>query len=182
MGESADDDLVARLVGEHERAYRAAWLILRDSHQAEEAVQEAFLRVWRFRGSLPAGDAIRPWMYRVVVNTSISALRHDRPRRASEVAMPAGDLGPTAAGGQDPGTAAEDADRASTMAEALGDLPEHLRVPVILHYWIGLSEKEIATAIGRRPGTVKSRLHDARSRLAADPRVNAARLAAGGEG
>ncbi len=175
MREHGDDDLVAKLVGEHDRAYRAAWLILRDAHQAEEAVQEAFLRVWRFRDSLPSGEAVRPWLYRVVVNTSISALRHDRPRRTSEVAMPV-DLAP----GVD--TQFEDADRAALMAEALGDLPEHLRVPVVLRYWIGLSEKEIATAIGRRPGTVKSRLHEARARLGADPRVTANRVAAGGDG
>jgi RNA polymerase sigma-70 factor (ECF subfamily) len=180
MRERGDDDLVARLVGEHERAYRAAWLILRDAHQAEEAVQEAFVRVWRFRSSLPSGDAIRPWLYRVVVNTSISALRHDRPRRASEVAMPDEDRG---LGGTEPvEDAVMAADQAATMAAALGDLPEHLRVPVILRYWIGLSEKEIATAIGRRPGTVKSRLHDAKARLAADPRLTAARRMAGGEG
>ena len=180
MRERADDDLVARLVAEHERAYRAAWLILRDQHQAEEAVQEAFLRVWRFRSSLPSGDAIRPWLYRVVVNTSLSALRHDKPRRASEVAMPEGERG--LRGTEDVAAAVEAADQAATMAAALGDLPEHLRVPVVLRYWIGLSEKEIATAIGRRPGTVKSRLHDARSRLAADPRIAATRHTAGGEG
>ena len=180
MREHGDDDLVARLVGEHERAYRAAWLILRDQHQAEEAVQEAFVRVWRFRSSLPTGDAIRPWLYRVVVNTSISALRHDKPRRASEVAMPEGEHG---LGGTEPvEAAAEAADQAATMAAALGDLPEHLRVPVVLRYWIGLSEKEIATAIGRRPGTVKSRLHDAKARLAADPRIATTRRTAGGEG
>jgi predicted RNA polymerase sigma factor len=48
-------------------------------------------------------------------------------------------------------------------------LPDHLRVPVILRYWTGLSEHQIAQAIGRRPGTVKSRLHEARRRLAQDP-------------
>ena len=57
--------------------------------------------------------------------------------------------------------------------DALDDLPDHLRVPAVLRYWTGLSEKEIAVAIRRRPGTVKSRLHDARRRLAADPRIKA---------
>jgi len=42
---------------------------------------------------------------------------------------------------------------------------------VVLRYYAGLSEREIATAIRRRPGTVKSRLSDARRRLAADTRV-----------
>ena len=146
-----EDALVARLIGEHDRAYRAAWLVLRDRELAQDAVQEAFLRVWRFRSALPAGDAIRPWLYRVVVNTAISSLRHERrrpePREASEQ------------------THEVDPVEALVVADALATLPEHLRIPVVLRYWVGLSEKEIAAAISRRPGTVKSRLHEARTRL-----------------
>lgn len=51
---------------------------------------------------------------------------------------------------------------------ALARLPETLRVPVVLRYYAGLSEREIAIAIHRRPGTVKSRLHEARRLLGAD--------------
>jgi len=158
MGNRDDDRLVAWLLDEYGRAYRAAWLVLRDRQLAEDAVQEAFLRVWRFRGSLPAGDAIRPWLYRVVVNTAISSLRHEQLRTERE---------PLA----DSPSADRDPDEALLVAAALADLPEHLRVPVVLRYWVGLSEKEIATAIGRRPGTVKSRLHEARARLSGDLRL-----------
>jgi RNA polymerase sigma-70 factor (ECF subfamily) len=159
VGQKDEDELVGRLVMEHDRAYRAAWLVLRDRHLAEEAVQEAFLRVWRFRSSLPAGDAIRPWLYRVVVNTAISSLRHERPRRDAELAA-----------GVDELVSADPVD-SMVIVDALADLPEHLRIPIVLRYWAGLSEKEIATAISRRPGTVKSRLHEARSRLANDLRL-----------
>jgi RNA polymerase sigma-70 factor (ECF subfamily) len=159
VGDHTEDALVDQLVNEHQRAYRAAWLVLRDRQLAEDAVQEAFLRVWRFRGSLPTGEAIRPWLYRVVVNTAISALRHERPRHDREAAAATEDIG------------AHDPVEAIVVAEALADLPEHLRIPVVLRYWVGLSEKEIATAISRRPGTVKSRLHEARTRLASDLRL-----------
>jgi RNA polymerase sigma-70 factor (ECF subfamily) len=155
-----EDDLVVRLVGEHDRAYRAAWLVLRDKHLAEEAVQEAFLRVWRFRGSLPSGDAIRPWLYRVVVNTAISSLRHEQTRKERE-----------AEAAVDRAEARHDLTESMVILDALADLPEHLRIPVVLRYWVGLSEKEIATAISRRPGTVKSRLHEARNRLSNDVRL-----------
>src|SRR4051794_41351395 len=155
MGNRDDDELVDRLLEEHERAYRAAWLVLRDRQLAEDAVQEAFVRMWRFRGSLPAGDAIRPWLYRVVVNTAISALRKERPHRALE---PSDERDVVVDDGRDPA-------ETITVLDALATLPEHLRVPVVLRYWVGLSEKEIATAISRRPGTVKSRLHEARARL-----------------
>lgn len=155
MGQRHEDDLVARLIGEHDRAYRTAWLVLHDRALAEETVQEAFLRVWRFRGALPEGDAIRPWLYRVVVNTAISVRRHEQKRPERE---------PLAAPPADPA----DPDDTIAIADALNRLPEHLRIAVVLRYWVGLSEKEIAAAISRRPGTVKSRLHEARTRLSQD--------------
>jgi RNA polymerase sigma-70 factor (ECF subfamily) len=163
MQDTNGDELVASLVAEHDRAYRAAWLVLRDADLAQEAVQEAFLRIWRFRSALPAADAIRPWLYRVVVNTAITALRRERSREARE-AIAAREHVATV----DP---TDSSVREWTVADALADLPEHLRVVIVLRYWVGLSEKEIATAISRRPGTVKSRLHDARSRLSLDVRV-----------
>ena len=64
-------------------------------------------------------------------------------------------------------------ERAVIVRRALDDLPDHLRTVVVLRYWTGLSEREIATAIRRRPGTVKSRLHEARRRLADQPRLGA---------
>ena len=159
VGHGDADELVTRLVAEHDRAYRAAWLVLRDRQLAEDAVQEAFLRIWRFRGSLPTGDAIRPWMYRVVVNTAISAWRKERPRLERERAA-----------ATHTETSADPIESLAVL-DALAALPEHLRVPVVLRYWVGLSEKEIATTIDRRPGTVKSRLHEARTRLANDLRL-----------
>ena len=61
---------------------------------------------------------------------------------------------------------------AGTVLAALARLPLSLRVPVVLRYYADLSERDIALAIGRRPGTVKSRLHEARRRLAADPALS----------
>jgi RNA polymerase sigma-70 factor, ECF subfamily len=167
----APDELVAWLAEDYARAYRTACLVLRDADEAEDAVQDAFLRVWRFRDAVPQGEGRRAWLYRVVVNACVSAIR----ARQSRTRLDDGDLGlegvvDPAPG---PGAAAERSALAGTVLDALAELPEHLRVPVVLRYWTGLSEKEIAVAIDRRPGTVKSRLHDARQRLAADPRLSA---------
>ncbi|MGQ0431545.1 MAG: RNA polymerase sigma factor, partial [Microthrixaceae bacterium] len=52
----ASTDLEALLIEGYGRAYRTAYLIMRNPADAEEAVQEAFLRVWRFRDALPADD------------------------------------------------------------------------------------------------------------------------------
>ncbi len=64
---------------------------------------------------------------------------------------------------------AERSEVADTVLAALQRLPVSLRVPVVLRYYADLSERDIAVAIGRRQGTVKSRLHEARLRLANDP-------------
>jgi RNA polymerase sigma-70 factor (ECF subfamily) len=160
------DDLADWLAESYPTAYRTACLILRRPADAEDAVQEAFLRVWRFRDAIPAGTGRRAWLYRVVVNASLSRLRAERPWRDRHVLE---DEPPAAE--PDPELEALVAGRSADVLAALAELPEMLRVPVVLRYYAGLDEREIATAIRRRPGTVKSRLFDARRRLAADPRV-----------
>lgn len=165
------DDLEQLLIEGYGRAYRTAYLLVRDPVDAEEAVQEAFLRAWRFRDALPSGDGFQPWLYRVLVNTCYSQLRRDIPRR--DRTTDDGDLDQIATAGPLPEDAATGRTVADAVVAALADLPDALRVPAVLRYWTGLSEKEIAVAIRRRPGTVKSRLHEARRRLAADPRIAA---------
>ena len=166
-----DDELEAWLARDYATAYRTACLVLRDPHEAQDAVQEAFLRVWRFRASVPDGDGRTGWLYRVVVNACISRVRAQQSRTGKD-AGPAG-LELLADAGTSTAELAEHAQLAVDVVAALADLPEHLRVPLVLRFYAGLSEKEIAVAIDRRPGTVKSRLHDARQRLALDPRLAA---------
>jgi RNA polymerase sigma-70 factor (ECF subfamily) len=152
-------------------SFRTACLILGNRADAEEAVQEAFLRAWRFRDSLTDVPSIRPWLYRVVVNSCYSKLRREIPHRDRR----AGDepLAHLAADGAGPEASAERGEVADTVLAALARLPLSLRVPVVLRYYADLSERDIARAIGRRQGTVKSRLHEARRRLAADPSMSA---------
>ncbi len=152
-------------------AYRTACLVLRDGHEAQDAVQEAFLRVWRFRSSVPAGEARRAWLYRVVVNACMSRLRTTRSRVGRDDGPE--ELAALPDAGRSPHELAEATRLADDVLAALAALPEHLRVPLVLRFYAGLSEKEIAVAIDRRPGTVKSRLHEARQRLAQDRRLAA---------
>src|SRR5580700_2281684 len=148
-------------------SFRTACLILGNRSDAEEAVQDAFLRAWRFRDSLTSVPSIKPWLYRVVVNSCYSKLRQEVPHRDHRAGdeplahLPSPDL--------DPALAAQRTEVAETVLAALQRLPVSLRVPIVLRYYADLSEKDIALAIGRRQGTVKSRLHEARRRLAADP-------------
>jgi RNA polymerase sigma-70 factor, ECF subfamily len=152
-------------------SFRTACLILGNRADAEEAVQDAYLRAWRFRDSLSNVPSIKPWLSRVVVNSCYSKLRREIPhrdRRGGEDAL-AHLPGP----GRDPEASAEHGEVAEAVLAALGRLPVSLRIPVVLRYYADLSERDIALAIGRRQGTVKSRLHEARRRLAADPALSA---------
>jgi RNA polymerase sigma-70 factor (ECF subfamily) len=157
------NDLESWLEECYPRSFRTACLILGNRFDAEEAVQEAYLRAWRFRSSLTSEPDIKPWLYRIVVNSCNSKLRREIPhrdRRSGEE-----ELGGVSATGD----RSTDVALSGDVARALRDLPLHLRVVVILCYYADLSEREIATAIGRRPGTVKSRLHEARRMLAEHP-------------
>lgn len=147
-------------------AYRSACLILGSSSDAEEAVQEAFLRMWRFRAAIPSGDGARPWLFRVVMNSCYSLARKEQRAKRHRADASATDEPADAAIAPDDLAVADATARAVRLA--LVRLPEHLRIPVVLRYYAGLSEKEIAVAIHRRPGTVKSRLHEARRVLGAD--------------
>ena len=159
-------DLTTWLRDGYPQCVRTAYLILGNRLDAEDAVQEAFLRAWKFRDSLSTESSVKPWLYRVVVNTCNSRLRREIPhrdRRANEehlsVLVTADDV-------------ASRVGQSHDVVRALDDLPDHLRVVTVLRYYADLSEREIAIAIGRKSGTVKSRLHEARRLLAQHPALH----------
>jgi len=156
-------DLALMLEESYPQSVRTAYLILGNRPDAEDAVQEAFLRAWKFRNSLAKETSVRPWLYRVVVNTCNSKLRQDIPRRERSGTEHELDITPVGDEAFDRFAASND------ITRALKDLPVHLRIVIVLRYYAELSEREIAIAIGRKPGTVKSRLHEARRRLADHP-------------
>ena len=166
-----EQDLETWLEQGYVASFRTACLILGNRADAEEAVQEAFLRAWRFRASLASVPRIQPWLYRVVVNACYSKLLQEIPHRDHRAYD--APLAHIAGRGQDPDTMAQHSQVAETVLHALQQLPVSLRVPVVLRYYADLSERDIALAIGRRPGTVKSRLHEARRRLGEDPSIAA---------
>ncbi|MDQ2726586.1 MAG: RNA polymerase sigma factor [Actinomycetota bacterium] len=177
-GDQEPDELADWLSVGYETAYRTAYGLLRNRTDAEDAVQEAFLRAWRFRAAVPSGEGVQPWLYRVVVNACLSKLRRDGRYRATVVSMgdePTSHPARCAPAGSDaendPEGRALDRATQDLVLDALADLPENLRVVVVLRYYGALSEREIATVIHRRPGTVKSRMHEARARLSADGRL-----------
>jgi RNA polymerase sigma-70 factor (ECF subfamily) len=170
-GQNSTDELARWLDDSYLPSFRTACLLLGNRADAEEAVQEAFLRAWRFRASLGTGSSLKPWLYRVVVNTCCSKLRQEVPHRDRRAdASPLEDMASTA---PSPDEEMWRTELTRDVLRAVHDLPLHLQVAVVLRYYAELTEREIAVAIGRRPGTVKSRLHEARRLLAAHPTLRA---------
>jgi RNA polymerase sigma factor (sigma-70 family) len=139
---------------------RTAYLILGNRPDAEDAVQDAFLRAWRFRDALNDRASMKPWLYRVVVNSCYSRLRREIPHR--DLRAHHDELSTMS----DRDDAVARVTTAFDVNRALADLPPHLRVVVVLRYYADLTERDVATAIGRPVGTVKSRLSEARRQLA----------------
>ncbi len=158
-------DLAAWLDEGYPQSVRTAYLILGNRPDAEDAVQEAFLRAWKFRDALAQESSFKPWLYRVVVNACNSKLREEIPHRDRR----------GEADGLESVVVDDTSNRVALshdVRRALADLPVHLRIVIVLRYYADMSEREIAIAISRKPGTVKSRLNEARRRLALHPALS----------
>jgi len=150
----AYDDLFRR---HRDRVARAAYLLLGDAAEAQDAAQDAFLVGWRDLRRLRDPERFRAWVTGIALNLC------RRRRRAA-----ARDPGRRAH--VDPAAAADDgADAVLLRIEvrrAVDALPRPMREAVVLRFYCGFSEAEMALALGIAVGTVKSRLGRARSRLA----------------
>lgn len=131
---------------QYEAMVRVAFLLVGTRAEAEEVVQDAFARMELRWGRLdnPAG-----YLRRCVVNRSNDILRRRRLEERFRLL-------------RRPETTELEADE---LGDALAMLPPKRRAAVVLRYYEGLREHEIAEALGVRPGTVKSMLHRALAQL-----------------
>jgi RNA polymerase sigma factor (sigma-70 family) len=144
-----------------EVAYRAAYLIVRDGPTAEDVTQEAFIRAFRRLDTFRTGEPFRPWLLRIVTNQALNFVR-GRSRRAAMLSRFARQAGAEIPSPQRQVEAAADA---AVVLRALNELRPDDRLVLYLRHFLDLSESEIAAAIGRPRGTVKSRQHRALRRL-----------------
>jgi RNA polymerase sigma factor (sigma-70 family) len=156
-----DEEALGALYDRYDRAaYGLAVRILRDRALAEDAVQEAFLAVWRSAGSFSA-DRAKPstWILTLVHRRAVDLVRREERRRADpidDVAHPAGEA-----------TDEEAALRSQRRAvqEALRRLPDEQREALELAYYGGFSQSELAERLGQPLGTIKSRMFTGLARL-----------------
>ncbi len=149
------------------QATRAADLIVRDRALADDIVQTAFLRVYERIDQFDASRPFAPWFLRIVVNDAVKAAtrreRHVSLETHVDEEIRLADLLPDPAPG--PVDAAETAELREAVWAAVGKLTPAQRSAIVLRYYLGLSEDEIADEFAAPPGTIRWRLHAAKERL-----------------
>ena len=150
--------------------YRTALRMTKDADDAEDLVQETYIRALRFRHQFRPGTNLKAWLFRILTNTFINLYRRKAARpqftdvegldeyvlynRMAELQSPSS--------GSDPEREVLDRVMDTEVKQALDELPEHFRTAVLLADIEGFSYKEIAEILHIPIGTVMSRLHRGR--------------------
>lgn len=146
------------------RAYGVAVRILRDSALAEDAVQDAFLTVWRQAATYDrARGKVSTWILTLVHRRAVDLVRRQNRFNALPVELAAVEPLTPVDGGADEGVELQAA--RSEVQAALRTLSSAEREVLDLAYWGGLTQSEIASALGIPSGTVKSRTFNALAKL-----------------
>ena len=131
--------------------YRLALCRMRNAADAEDVYQDVFLRLFGQDTADWDAERVKAWLIRATLNRCADLYRF-RLRRPT---LPLEEVADIAA----------DNGEAAALWEAVGRLPDKLRVPVHLHYGEGYSTEEIAALLSVPPATVRTRLHRARGKL-----------------
>lgn len=167
-----DREAFGRLVKRHHRRVYAAALHITGSHSdADDVVQEAFVRAWKGLSTFDGRADFFTWMYRITINTALNALRSDK--RGAALQQKSGTEAAHVGGrpealGQDGATPAQSVQRASEVQrvlDAVASLSQSLRVTLVLATIEELPHKQIAEILEIPEGTVAWRVNEARRLL-----------------
>ena len=143
------------------RVYRLAYRLTGNQHDAEDLTQEVFVRVFRSLSSYTPGT-FEGWLHRITTNLFLDLVR--RRSRIRFDALP-DDAERLASGDRGPAQLYDDTHFDHDVQAALDALPPDFRAAVVLCDLEGLSYEEIATTLGIKLGTVRSRIHRGRTQL-----------------
>ncbi len=181
-----EDDLVARAVRKDEgairalvrqnnrRLFRLARGIMKDDSEAEDVVQESYVRAFTRLAEFRGESSLSTWLSRIVINEAYGRLRRQRPTVdwESVEATPAVEAQiipfPHASAQVDPERTMAQHEINQILERAIDALPEPFRVVLVARLVEELSVEETADLLGLRPETVKTRLHRARNLLRDD--------------
>lgn len=135
---------------------RYLWRLTGSREQAEDLMQETFVKALRAYSRRRSDDQLGAWLFRIARNSALDSFRHDRLRPST----PLSDIHLQTLAAESVGPAL---DEAEPVREALAQLPPAYRDLLLLHSYADYSLKAIVALLGVKESTVKSRLHRARA-------------------
>jgi RNA polymerase sigma-70 factor, ECF subfamily len=157
LARKGDERGFAGLVRLHQRrAYIVARSIVLTHEDAEDAVQEGFLRAYQAIDRFDPGQTFGAWLNRIVANAALDIARRNKVRSADELSDT------TPATFRDPAVGGELKER---LKQALGELSDRARAVIVMHDVDGFTHAEIGEMLGIPGGTARSDLHHARQKL-----------------
>src|SRR5262245_24747371 len=167
----ARDEAAVRAImqANNRRLYRLARGILRNDGEAEDVVQEAYVRAFTHLDSFRGDSSLSTWLSRIAMNEALGRLRRERPAveldSLSQGAREAQIIQFPLAAGDDPEKSMAQREIQRVVEHAIDELPEAFRLVFITRVIEGMNVEETAEILGLKPETVKTRLHRARTML-----------------
>lgn len=166
------DEAAIRLImqSNNRRLYRIARGILRNDSEAEDVVQETYVRAFTHLNSFRGDSSLATWLARIAMNEALGRLRRAQPS-VEWTTLPPGVLEaqiiqfPHSAPSDDPEKTMAQREIQQVVEHAIDDLPEIFRIVFITRVIEGMNVEETAELLGLKPETVKTRLHRARTML-----------------
>ena len=158
------------LQSNNRRLYRLARGILRNDSEAEDVVQETYVRAFTHLQDFRGDSSLATWLGRIAINEALGRLRRQRPN-VEWTSLPPGTLEaqiiqfPLSAASEDPEKSMAQREIQHVVEHAIDDLPEAFRIVFITRVIEGMNVEETAEILGLKPETVKTRLHRARTML-----------------
>lgn len=179
--EQLDEELVLRVQQGDKSAYdllvikyqhRIIQLVnryIKDSSDAQDVAQEAFIKAYRALGNFRGESAFYTWLYRIAINTAKNYLM-SRSRRSADAQVDVQDAeqiekAPQLQGMETPERQLLNEEIVETIKTAIAKLPEEMRIAIMLREFEGMSYEEIAQAMDCPVGTVRSRIFRAREAI-----------------
>ena len=168
----ARDEAAIRAImqANNRRLYRIARGILRNDGEAEDVVQETYVRAFTHLESFRGDSSLATWLARIAMNEALGRLRRQRPSVELST-LPPGALEaqiiqfPLSAASEDPEKTMAQREIQHVVEHAIDDLPEAFRIVFITRVIEGMNVEETAELLDLKPETVKTRLHRARTML-----------------
>jgi RNA polymerase sigma-70 factor (ECF subfamily) len=166
------DEAAIRLImqANNRRLYRIARGILRNDGEAEDVVQETYVRAFTHLQEFRGDSSFATWLARIAMNEALGRLRRQRP------SVDVNSLGPGvleaqiiqfphSAASEDPEKSMAQREIQHVVEHAIDELPDAFRIVFITRVIEGMNVEETADILGLKPETVKTRLHRARAML-----------------